>query len=36
LLEFTDGNVDRSLEMAGGKFIRVSHIYQINALWIFF
>jgi hypothetical protein len=35
-LEFTDGNIDRSLEMAGGKFIRVSYIDQINALWIFF
>jgi hypothetical protein len=35
-LKFTDGNIDRSLEMAGGKFIRVPHIDQKNALWIFF
>jgi len=35
-LEFTDRNIDRRLEMAGGKFVRVPHIDQINALWIFF
>ena len=34
--EFTDRNINCGLEMAGGKFIRVSHIDQIYTLGIFF